>query len=404
MRTPIPALLLVLASIGQLHAAPRVIEVDGDHVVLQLAPEDDVRPDEAATLFFARQLPKQRVEVHVAEIRVLSCTPTTCRAVVTRQQQPVRPGYEMILHRVRETRVAPGVAASRAGTETAVDVAPGVVDVAAGVVAGIASLRVTGAPADAIVRIDQAVACEQVPCSKDLVAGPHALRVERDGFVPFEGSVVIEAGRVTGADVHLEHRPVVEVVSMPAGALVQLDGDEVGTTPIAFALERVEAARVAITLDGYEYQELEVLPRPNETLRLSPVLIAKRPVPSEAWRVTGIVSASVGVALATAGGVLMFLGDHESQRADDLHQHYLALPPGGPSTAYVDAWLDVEHAVDRSRLYGRSGAAMLGAGGGLVLFGVLAWLDPFDWFADSVPMAAPSPDGHGAVLDWRMTW
>jgi hypothetical protein len=395
MRTLLPLISLVFTVSASLSAAPRVIEVDGETVVLQLAPEDDVRPGEAATLFFARQLPKQRVEVHVAEIRVLSCEAGRCRAEVLRRQRPVEPGYEMILHRVRETHVLPGGPGGVPASSPTAPVEPPSTS---------ARLHVTGGPVDARVRVDDVAVCAEVPCALEVAAGAHEVRVELEGYMPFTGASTAALGQVSEVEVHLEHRPIIDVQSTPAGVLVQLDGEEVGRTPIAFALERALPGRVALSLEGYELQELEIVPRANETLRLTPLLLRKRLARAEGWRVAGIVATSVGAALASAGGVLLFLGDWQDSRATDLHQRYLALPPGGPPSAYLTAWNDVEAAVERSRRYGMSGASMLGVGAGMTLFGLLAWLDPFDWWVRTAPVAAPTPDGQGASLEWRGTW
>jgi len=331
--------LVMVVSAFSIQAAPRVIEVDGDRVVLALAPEDDVRAGEAATLFYARVLANQRVEVLVAEVRIEGCEPLRCRAVVTWQQQPVLAGYEMILHRVRETTAVP-------------------------------------APLPA-------------PAAGAAPAGAEAGEAER----------AVEALERRFA---LGDKAIVEVVSSPPGALVQFDGDDVGQAPLAFVLEGVRPGRVAVSLEGYERQEVEVVPRAGETVSLKPLLVRRYRV-DEGWRVAGLVATSVGAAMAAAGGTLMVLGSLQHDRAHERYTHYVGLPGPGADAASVATWSEVQDAVDRSRVYGVTGTTLLAAGSAAALFGLVAWLDPFDWFRQALPVATPLPEG-GVSLDWRFPW
>ena len=337
MRT-LPFVLCMTVCLGTGVAAPRVVEVEGDQVVLALEPEDDVRPGEVATLFYARALAHQHVEILVAEIRVDGCEAQRCRAIVTKRQQPVKPGYEMILHRVREVTAVP-----------------------APLPPGTASEPSGPAPATDAQRL-----------------------------------AVLER-RFSLAD-----RAVIEVVSTPPGALVQLDGDDVGLAPLAFVLEREQPGQVAVSLEGYERQEVEVVPRAGETVSLRPLLVRRYQV-SEGWRTAGIVATAAGAAAAAAGGTLMILGSLEHDRAHERYTHYAAMTGGAGDAAYLAAWDDVTEATDRSRLYGMTGACTLGMGLGVAAFGLLAWLDPFDWFRQPLPVATPLPEG-GASLDWRFSW
>ena len=164
--------------------------------------------------------------------------------------------------------------------------------------------------------------------------------------------------------------------------------------------------RVRVAHKGYHEVAFDVVPRANETERLAPHL-APITARSGGWVLAGQICTFTGLALMAGGGTLLFLADRNDSLADDRHQIYASLPQNGPPSAYANAWSRMEDARDASRLQGISGMALLGAGLGTTLFGVISWLDLFG--LDESP-AGPgtslgtSPERGGLSVHWRQTW
>jgi len=96
---------------------------------------------------------------------------------------------------------------------------------------------------------------------RDLARGPHQVRLVREGYTTIERRIVITAAQpsVTLTVPMVKTPPAVParteaplaIESKPSGAVVFLDGRQVGTTPLTFPLVKVGAHAVRITLEGY---------------------------------------------------------------------------------------------------------------------------------------------------------
>jgi hypothetical protein len=96
---------------------------------------------------------------------------------------------------------------------------------------------------------------------RDLARGPHQVRLVREGYTTVERRVVITAAQptVTLTAPMVRTPPAVParteaplaIESKPSGAVVFLDGRQVGTTPLAFPLVKIGAHAVRMTLEGY---------------------------------------------------------------------------------------------------------------------------------------------------------
>jgi hypothetical protein len=96
---------------------------------------------------------------------------------------------------------------------------------------------------------------------RDLARGTHQVRLVRDGYTTVERRIAITAAQPSQtltvamvktpppAPAKTEAPLVVE--SKPSGAVVFLDGRQVGTTPLTFPLVQVGSHSVRITLEGY---------------------------------------------------------------------------------------------------------------------------------------------------------
>lgn len=268
-------------------------------------------------------------------------------------------------------------------------------------------LRISGVPPDASVVIDKRQRCLQLPCIVELAPGAHAVRVTRPGRVPTGRVVTTRASELAEWEVALPRLPEVRVDASPEGAEVFLDDEPIGESPMAFALEQFNPVRVRVAHEGYREVAFEVIPRPNETEHLSPRLAPIEAPRSRGWVLAGQICTFTGVAMLAGGGTLLFLADRNNSLADDRHQIYESMPQGGPASAYSDAWARMEDARDASRVQGISGMALLGAGLGTTLFGVISWLDPFGLDEGTTPTAGSfgtSPERGGLSLHWRQTW
>jgi hypothetical protein len=96
---------------------------------------------------------------------------------------------------------------------------------------------------------------------RDLARGAHQVRLVREGYTTVERRIVITAAQPTvtlnvpmvrtppAVPARTEAPLVIE--SKPSGAVVFLDGRQVGTTPLRLSLVKVGAHAVRITLEGY---------------------------------------------------------------------------------------------------------------------------------------------------------
>ncbi len=99
-------------------------------------------------------------------------------------------------------------------------------------------LTVFSEPRDAAVHLDGRPV-GRTPVSVDAEAGPHTLRLTKDGFRPHEETVALQPNRETRTRIALRSivRGSLEVVTTPPGATVQLGGRALGQTPLTLTLD-----------------------------------------------------------------------------------------------------------------------------------------------------------------------
>lgn len=91
---------------------------------------------------------------------------------------------------------------------------------------------------------------EPLPLSRAVEPGTHRIRVEADGFVPFETELVVVKGRLTPLVARPEPLPAVLTVVGPDGADVYVDGRPVGRLPLAGPLRLEPGERSLILAKG----------------------------------------------------------------------------------------------------------------------------------------------------------
>lgn len=123
------------------------------------------------------------------------------------------------------------------------------------------SLIVTSKPAGALVYVDAQLRGATPLAVFGLQPGKHKVRLHRDGYKDFEQEVETAEGEVRLAFAQLVLLPPqgnLVISSEPAGALVLLDGEQVGVTPLE--LKNIPAGRHTVTLrkEGFKVYQTTV--------------------------------------------------------------------------------------------------------------------------------------------------
>lgn len=93
----------------------------------------------------------------------------------------------------------------------------------------------------------------------DLSAGEHRVRVERADFHPLEVAVTIRGGRTRTLDARLvEMLGSIAVDSEPAGAMVFLNRDFKGNTPVVIEELRPDTYALMLSVEGFDVQHRQV--------------------------------------------------------------------------------------------------------------------------------------------------
>jgi hypothetical protein len=117
------------------------------------------------------------------------------------------------------------------------------------------AIFVNSQPGGATVELDGRALAETTPTvARGVGAGPHRLRLRMGGHALVEEAVTLGAGERTAIDVALPPASrAVEVQTVPAGALVFLDGHLlVGQTPLAVELTVDDFHELRLEKAGYE--------------------------------------------------------------------------------------------------------------------------------------------------------
>jgi serine/threonine-protein kinase len=117
-----------------------------------------------------------------------------------------------------------------------------------------ASMTVDTEPPGASVLLDGAIVGASPLALNGLAAGPHTVRVTRDGFAPAQVSLELVAG-TQSAPIHFKLQPVdaiLTVRSIPDGSAVLVDGAPAGKTPVESLALKPGAHAVQVEHDGFE--------------------------------------------------------------------------------------------------------------------------------------------------------
>jgi TonB family protein len=150
------------------------------------------------------------------------------------------------------------------------------------------SLLVESEPAGAAVSVNGVEKGETPLRLPDLALGRYEVRVEREGFEAQARSVTLSEGAADGTVRFVLARPAplqgeADIVSVPAGASVSVDGRPVGTTPLTGLKLKAGKRRLEVSLDGHEPWTDTVSVAAGQTgrveVRLNPVARPAPPTP-----------------------------------------------------------------------------------------------------------------------------
>lgn len=140
-----------------------------------------------------------------------------------------------------------------------------------------ADVSISSAPPGATLYVDGEPAGE-TPASAEILSGERALELRLQGYKPWNQTFDIVARRdMTIAEVTLEKADhIVNLVSVPGGASVTIDGEYLGQTPLEVALRPNSRYQVAFSKAGYRpnSRQLEVVAGDDTRLsvQLQPIL------------------------------------------------------------------------------------------------------------------------------------
>lgn len=141
-------------------------------------------------------------------------------------------------------------------TQKALIIAGKKTEIAVELPVNIGSIRVTSVPSGADVFLDGKSAGITPLIIKDISVGEHRVELKKSGFIDSTSRVLVEKDRVNDVNVVLSRTTgSFNIVSIPSGALILVDGVQKGLTP--FKIDNIPAGdhQVKLTKDGY--QDLE---------------------------------------------------------------------------------------------------------------------------------------------------
>jgi hypothetical protein len=134
-------------------------------------------------------------------------------------------------------------------------------------------------------------------------AGHARVEVRADGYVPWTREVDLRGGATTALDVTLEKvlasgTGMVSIATLPAGALVTIDGRPLGSAPLEASL-RTGRHDVTVRQEGYELWTNAIELGSGERRRLDVTLERPEPVTKKWWFWTSVGAAVVGGTILT---------------------------------------------------------------------------------------------------------
>lgn len=157
------------------------------------------------------------------------------------------------------------------------------------------SLNVATTPKGADIYVDSQYSGQSPAVVPGLVNGAHSLRLHKAGYDEYVTTVTVSAGRQTPVTITLSPQSSgvgsIEVVSLPAGSALYLDGNYLGLTPIEdyFDITSVNPGTHTVLLRHTDYQDFTrnvyVAPGAVATLNANLVPKGSGPIPDTTGQV-----------------------------------------------------------------------------------------------------------------------
>ena len=207
---------------------------------------------------------------------------------------------------------------------------------------------------------------------KDLVVGPHTMRVEKKGFTPAEQVIMVTDGELKKVKIELTQKATVAIICGPGEALIELDGELVGRkkaviTGVADGKHTVTCktpgyvtARRTFTSSGGQRYNFEFW------LDIPALLLARMEKQRRSHKLWGWVGVMGGAAF---GGAAIWAGASYSSLSDDYagKEEELGALWGAEAQALLSDMRDLRDDIHLRSILGWSFA---GAGVAAVAFGI----------------------------------
>lgn len=156
---------------------------------------------------------------------------------------------------------------------------------------GWGTVRLTSDPSGATVKLDEQV-LGQTPLTAELMAGEVVLVLSKEKFAPTKLEFTVVAGQKLEPDtIELAPQPAeVRLRSVPTGAMVSVNGDFSGTTPVTLALPSGVKQDIVLQHGGFKNQTLS---RSFEAGISEEVTVALEPLYGTVWLTTDPVEATL---------------------------------------------------------------------------------------------------------------
>jgi len=108
---------------------------------------------------------------------------------------------------------------------------------------------------------------------EELKAGRYNLVVRKKGYAEYRDAFVVRKDQTTGIEIQLEILGKLNIYSQPAGAVVLLDGNSIGSTPINEKELKQGSYRISLRKEGYEEYSTSVNVNGSSISNVSKTLI-----------------------------------------------------------------------------------------------------------------------------------
>ena len=154
---------------------------------------------------------------------------------------------------------------------------------------------------------------EKAPFIGEIEPGTHTIRVEAEGYRPYERTVPIRAGDIVPMDAVLEPLPAQLRVQGDDGSNLWVDGASIGELPLSAAVPVAPGRHMlAVTKDGYRRFELEARLERGERKELT---VELEPT---AQRTVSLVTMSLGAASVVAGDSCAIVAADKYNTAEEI--------------------------------------------------------------------------------------